>query len=74
MDIDDRALVVKIKDKGLVNISGCAHAGIINTIKYARQIMGTPKVSAVFGGFHLAEKIFEKRIAPKVAELKKKQS
>ena len=41
--LDDRALVVNIKDKGLVIISGCAHAGIINTIRYAQQITGYSK-------------------------------
>jgi 7,8-dihydropterin-6-yl-methyl-4-(beta-D-ribofuranosyl)aminobenzene 5'-phosphate synthase len=29
---DDQALILNIKDKGLVIISGCAHAGIINII------------------------------------------
>ncbi len=69
--IDDRALVVNIKDKGLVIISGCAHAGIINTIRYAQQITGLSKVYAVLGGFHLAGKDFEKRIEPTIGELKK---
>jgi len=69
--LDDRALVVNIKDKGLVIISGCAHAGIINTIRYAQQITGLSKVYAVLGGFHLAGKEFEKRIEPTIGELKK---
>ena len=67
---DDRALIVKIKNKGLVIISGCAHAGIINTIRYARQITGNSRVYAILGGFHLAGKEFEKRIEPTVEELK----
>ena len=69
--LDDRALVMNIKDKGLVIISGCAHAGIINTIKYAQQITGTTKVYSVMGGFHLAGKEFEKRIEPTLKELRK---
>jgi 7,8-dihydropterin-6-yl-methyl-4-(beta-D-ribofuranosyl)aminobenzene 5'-phosphate synthase len=69
--LDDRALVVNIKDKGLVIISGCAHAGIINTIRYAQQITGLSKVYAILGGFHLAGKEFEKRIEPTIGELKK---
>jgi len=69
--LDDRALVVNIKDKGLVIISGCAHAGIINTIRYAQQITGYGKVYAILGGFHLAGKEFEKRIEPTIEELKK---
>ena len=68
--LDERALVFNVEGKGLVVISGCAHAGIINTIRYAQQITGTPKVYAVLGGFHLAGKEFEKRIEPTVEELK----
>jgi len=36
--LDDRAVVFNVKGKGLVVISGCAHAGIINTISYAQRI------------------------------------
>ena len=68
--LDDRALVIRIKEKGLVIISGCAHAGIINTVRYAQQITGLAKVYAIFGGFHLAGKEFEKRIEPTIEELK----
>ena len=68
--LDDRAIVIKVKSKGLVIISGCAHAGIINTIKYAQQITGLEKVYAILGGFHLAGKEFEKRIEPTIKELK----
>jgi 7,8-dihydropterin-6-yl-methyl-4-(beta-D-ribofuranosyl)aminobenzene 5'-phosphate synthase len=69
--IDERALVFNVKDKGLVVISGCAHAGIINTVQCAQHITGTAKVYAVLGGFHLAGKEFEKRIDATVKELKK---
>jgi 7,8-dihydropterin-6-yl-methyl-4-(beta-D-ribofuranosyl)aminobenzene 5'-phosphate synthase len=68
--LDDRALVINVKGKGLVIISGCAHAGILNTIRYAQQITGTIKVYAVLGGFHLAGKEFEKRIEPTIEALK----
>jgi 7,8-dihydropterin-6-yl-methyl-4-(beta-D-ribofuranosyl)aminobenzene 5'-phosphate synthase len=69
--LDDRALIVNIKDKGLVIISGCAHAGIINTIRYSQQITGQSKVYAILGGFHLAGKEFEKRIESTIGELKR---
>ena len=69
--LDDRALVFNVKGKGLVVISGCAHAGIVNTILYAQQITGIAKVYAIVGGFHLAGKEFEKRIEPTLEELKK---
>jgi 7,8-dihydropterin-6-yl-methyl-4-(beta-D-ribofuranosyl)aminobenzene 5'-phosphate synthase len=47
-----KALICNIKDKGLVVVTGCAHAGIINTVKYAQKLTGT-KLHAVIGGFHL---------------------
>ena len=69
--MDERAVAIAIKDKGLVVVSGCAHAGIINTINYAQQITGTEQVHAVMGGFHLAGKTFENRIQPTIEELQK---
>lgn len=50
---DDQALVILVGDDGLIVISGCAHAGIINTINYAKKITGRDRVMGVFGGFHL---------------------
>jgi 7,8-dihydropterin-6-yl-methyl-4-(beta-D-ribofuranosyl)aminobenzene 5'-phosphate synthase len=69
--LDDRALVFNVKGKGLVIISGCAHAGIINTIMYAKQISGITDIYTVIGGFHLAGKENENRIEPTVKELKR---
>jgi len=67
---DDRAIVINAKGKGLVVLSGCAHAGIINTIRYAQKITGVADVYAVMGGFHLAGKEKENRIKQTVSELK----
>jgi len=49
----EQGLVSNVKDKGLVVISGCAHAGIVNTVKHARKITSINKVHAIIGGFHL---------------------
>jgi 7,8-dihydropterin-6-yl-methyl-4-(beta-D-ribofuranosyl)aminobenzene 5'-phosphate synthase len=67
--LDDRALVFNVKGKGLVVISGCAHAGIINTIQYAQKITEVQNVYAIMGGFHLAGKENENRIQQTVKEL-----
>jgi 7,8-dihydropterin-6-yl-methyl-4-(beta-D-ribofuranosyl)aminobenzene 5'-phosphate synthase len=67
--LDDRAIVFNVKRKGLVVISGCAHAGIINTIHYAQRITSVPTVYVVMGGFHLAGKENEDRIQQTVKEL-----
>jgi 7,8-dihydropterin-6-yl-methyl-4-(beta-D-ribofuranosyl)aminobenzene 5'-phosphate synthase len=40
-------------DQGLVVISGCGHAGMINTIEYARSAIREAPIHAALGGFHL---------------------
>jgi 7,8-dihydropterin-6-yl-methyl-4-(beta-D-ribofuranosyl)aminobenzene 5'-phosphate synthase len=42
-----------VKGKGLVVISSCGHAGIVNTVLQAQEVSGVKKVHAVLGGFHL---------------------
>ncbi len=69
--LDDQALVVNLKGKGLVIIGGCSHAGIINTIFYAEKMTGVRKVHAVLGGFHLSGPIFEPIIEATIKEFKK---
>jgi len=67
---DDQALVIHLKKKGLVVISGCSHAGIINTALCAREIAGTETIHAVLGGFHLSGPFFEQIIEDTIKELK----
>ncbi len=68
---DDQALIVNLKGKGLVVVSGCSHAGIINTIMFAKKITGVQKIQAVLGGFHLSGPLFESIIEKTIDELKK---
>jgi len=49
----EHALFFNVKGKGLVVLSGCAHCGIVNTVKQAQKSAGTDKVHAIMGGFHL---------------------
>jgi 7,8-dihydropterin-6-yl-methyl-4-(beta-D-ribofuranosyl)aminobenzene 5'-phosphate synthase len=67
---DDQALVLKLKGKGLVIISGCSHSGIVNTILHAQKLTGLKKVHAVLGGFHLTGPAFEQIIEKTISELK----
>ncbi len=67
--IDDRAIVMRVRGKGLVVVSGCAHAGIVNTVRYAQKLTGAARVAAILGGFHLAGKPFESSIPRVVAAL-----
>jgi 7,8-dihydropterin-6-yl-methyl-4-(beta-D-ribofuranosyl)aminobenzene 5'-phosphate synthase len=66
---DDQALVVHLKGKGLVVISGCAHSGIINTVLYSRKITGIEPVYAILGGFHLTGPLFEPIIEDTITAL-----
>jgi len=66
---DDQALVINLKGRGLVVISGCGHAGIVNMVTYARALTGVDQIHAVVGGFHLSPDLFRDRIGPVVDSL-----
>jgi len=66
---DDQAVVCNVKDKGLVVLSACSHAGAINVLKHAQHLTGIDKVHAFVGGFHLTGGLFESIIPRTVAEL-----
>jgi 7,8-dihydropterin-6-yl-methyl-4-(beta-D-ribofuranosyl)aminobenzene 5'-phosphate synthase len=67
---DDQALVMNLKAKGLVVISGCSHTGIVNTVQYAKKLTGVAKVHAVLGGFHLSGPFYEKILGQTIDQLK----
>lgn len=67
---DDTALVVNIRDRGLIILSGCAHSGIINTINHAKKVTGQEKVLAVIGGFHLTGPAMAQVIDPTIEALR----
>ncbi|MFH1552083.1 MAG: MBL fold metallo-hydrolase [Candidatus Omnitrophota bacterium] len=68
-DISEQALVVK-GDKGTSVITGCAHPGVVNVLKYVKSKLKTNKVYMVFGGFHL-EGMERDQISGIISDLKK---
>jgi 7,8-dihydropterin-6-yl-methyl-4-(beta-D-ribofuranosyl)aminobenzene 5'-phosphate synthase len=64
--LDDQALVVRVRDAGLLVLSGCGHAGIVNTVRYAQKLTGENRIAAIVGGFHLSGPMFEPIIDPTV--------
>ncbi len=56
---DDQSLILKLKNKRLVLITGCCHAGIINTIRFTRKLTGIDSMYGVLGGLHLSGAFFE---------------
>ncbi len=57
--LDDQAIVLSLRDVGLVVLTGCGHAGVVNTVRYAQRLTGTARVHAIIGGFHLNGPLFE---------------
>jgi len=67
--LDDQAMIMNVSGKGLVVITGCGHAGVINICRYARALTGDQPLYAVIGGFHLNGPVFEPLIPRVLDEL-----
>jgi len=49
---DDLALIVRT-GQGLAVITGCAHRGIINTVRHVQKLAGGEPIHTIIGGMHL---------------------
>lgn len=67
--LDDQALVVHVRDKGLVVLTGCGHAGAVNIARHAMRLTGIGRLHGLLGGLHLGGPAFEPVIAPTLAAL-----
>lgn len=56
---DDAAVILNFQE-GLVIVTGCCHAGIVNTMIQAKKITGVNKIHAVIGGLHFIDASEEK--------------
>jgi 7,8-dihydropterin-6-yl-methyl-4-(beta-D-ribofuranosyl)aminobenzene 5'-phosphate synthase len=65
--LDDQALIVNVTGKGLVVLTGCGHAGVVNIARYASLLTGGQPLHALLGGFHLNGPVFEPLI-PRVLD------
>ena len=68
--LDDISVVASVKEKGLVIVTGCSHAGIVNIVKQAVEITRCDKIEGIVGGLHLVDAP-EARIKRTVDELAK---
>jgi 7,8-dihydropterin-6-yl-methyl-4-(beta-D-ribofuranosyl)aminobenzene 5'-phosphate synthase len=59
MVLDDQALILNVAGKGLVVVTGCGHAGVVNIARYATRLAGGEPLYALLGGFHLNGPLFE---------------
>jgi len=65
--LDEQALVVHVRGRGLVVLTGCGHAGAVNIARHAMRLTGVDRLHALLGGFHLTGPAFEPIIEPTVA-------
>jgi len=50
----EHATAYHVKDRGLVVITSCGHAGVINSVRHVQKVTGIDKIHAIVGGFHLS--------------------
>jgi 7,8-dihydropterin-6-yl-methyl-4-(beta-D-ribofuranosyl)aminobenzene 5'-phosphate synthase len=67
--LDDQALVVHVRGRGLVVLTGCGHAGAVNIARHALRLTGVDRLHGMLGGFHLGGPAFEPVIEPTVSAL-----
>lgn len=62
----EHALIFNVRNRGLVIVVSCAHAGVVNTIEHAKAITKETRILAVLGGMHLTtatDEVIEKTVA-----------
>jgi 7,8-dihydropterin-6-yl-methyl-4-(beta-D-ribofuranosyl)aminobenzene 5'-phosphate synthase len=66
---DDQGIVLRVGEKGLVILSSCSHAGVINVIRHAQRLTGIEQIYGFIGGMHLTGGLFEGIIPQTVAAM-----
>ena len=66
---DDQNVVVNVRGRGLVVLSSCSHAGLINILHHAQAQAGEGRIHAFIGGMHLTGGLFEPIIPPTLEHL-----
>jgi 7,8-dihydropterin-6-yl-methyl-4-(beta-D-ribofuranosyl)aminobenzene 5'-phosphate synthase len=67
--LDEQGLIINVAGKGLVVITGCGHAGVVNIARYAQRLTGGQPLYALLGGFHLGGPLFEPLIPRVLTDL-----
>ncbi|MFD2090147.1 MBL fold metallo-hydrolase [Blastococcus deserti] len=67
--LDDQALVVHVRGRGLLVLTGCGHGGAVNIVRHAMRLTGVDRLHALVGGLHLSGPAFDPVIPPTVRAL-----
>jgi 7,8-dihydropterin-6-yl-methyl-4-(beta-D-ribofuranosyl)aminobenzene 5'-phosphate synthase len=66
LQMDERFLAVNVRGKGVVVLTACSHAGVVNVLTHARKCFPDVKLHAVLGGLHLSG--INERIIPQTVK------
>jgi 7,8-dihydropterin-6-yl-methyl-4-(beta-D-ribofuranosyl)aminobenzene 5'-phosphate synthase len=64
--IDERFVAVNVRDKGLVVLTACSHAGVVNVLSHTRDCFPGVKLHGVLGGLHLSG--INERVIPQTVD------
>jgi 7,8-dihydropterin-6-yl-methyl-4-(beta-D-ribofuranosyl)aminobenzene 5'-phosphate synthase len=67
--LDERFFAAHVRGRGVTVLSACSHAGVVNACLAARSFFDDAPIDLVLGGYHLAGKAMEERIAATVSDL-----
>jgi 7,8-dihydropterin-6-yl-methyl-4-(beta-D-ribofuranosyl)aminobenzene 5'-phosphate synthase len=67
--MDERFLAAHVEGHGLVVLTGCSHAGVVNVLTHTRALFPDVPLHAVIGGLHLSGAGPEKVIGETVKDL-----
>ena len=68
---DDTALAIKLDADRVIIVTGCSHSGIVNIVRYTKEVLGVEAVEAIIGGLHLinADDVFLERVCKELRKL-----
>lgn len=69
LQLDERYIVVNVKDLGMVVFSACSHAGIVNVLTDAANISYPIPLYGIMGGLHLSGPTYESLIPQTVKDI-----
>ena len=70
--LDERFVAARVRGRGVTVLSACSHAGIVNVGLRAGAVFPGEPIDALVGGYHLAGKGMESRIAPTLRDLEER--
>jgi 7,8-dihydropterin-6-yl-methyl-4-(beta-D-ribofuranosyl)aminobenzene 5'-phosphate synthase len=70
--MDERFIAVRVRGRGVTVLSACSHAGVVNACLSAKKQFPDIPIDMVLGGYHLAGKPMEGRIAATVSDLEER--